>query len=232
MEESAAAWSGLGSSMNLPSAMREEIEQLKLELRDLKLEVAKDLMELKETVSSVIGDLVSFIDKQKSLLTRVEGLETRAQGAIPMGSHKDQFNAFAYVSLDELEPSEIIIEDLSEQEGNAPVEELQPVGSALVEKEGTNKDDDEVRMLSDEDLAAEFLEIVYAHIDEVGGVLNNVLFSKLWEREDSPSPEVKKLVKDALIADEGIDYHKLSKLRGLYFRTGGDPDGIYEQLYG
>ena len=112
--------------MNLPSAMREEIEQLKLELRDLKLEVAKDLMELKETVSSVIGDLVSFIDKQKSLLTRVEGLETRAQGAIPMGSHKDQFNAFAYVSLDELEPSEIIIEDLSEQEGDASVEELQP----------------------------------------------------------------------------------------------------------
>ena len=51
-------------------------------------------------------------------------------------------------------------------------------------------------------------------------------------REDSPSPEVKKLVKDALIADEDIDYHKLSKLRGLYFRTGGDPDGIYEQLYG
>ena len=35
-----------------------------------------------------------------------------------------------------------------------------PVGSVLVEKEGTNKDDDEVRMLSNEDLAAEFLEIV------------------------------------------------------------------------
>ena len=102
MDESAAAWSGLGSSMNLPSAMREEIEQLKLELRDLKLEVARDL-ELKETVSSVIGDLVSFVDKQKSLLTRVEGLEARAQGAMPIINHNDQFNAFAYVSLDELE---------------------------------------------------------------------------------------------------------------------------------
>ena len=225
MEDSAAAWSGLGSSMNLPSAMREEIEQLKLELRDLKLEVAKDLMELKETVSSVIGDLVSFIDKQKSLLTRVEGLETRAQGAIPMGTHNDQFNAFAYVSLDEIEPTN----ELSVEE---EIHSQMKISEMVMEETPTLLEDEEVRVFSDEDLAAEFLEIVYAHIDEVGGVLNNVLFAKLWEREEGPSPKVKGLVKDALLADEGIDYHKLSKLRGLYFRTGGDPDGIYKQLYG
>jgi len=46
MDEGAAAWSSLGSNMNLPSTMRDEMDKLRLELRDLKLEVAKDLMEL------------------------------------------------------------------------------------------------------------------------------------------------------------------------------------------
>lgn len=228
MDESAAAWSGLGSSMNLPSAMKEEIERLKLELRDLKLEVSRDLMELKETVSSVIGDLVSVIERQKSLLTRVEGLESRAQGAMVIASPKDQFNAFAYVSLDELEDSTSLSEEL-EEEISSPE---QPVGPDASDELIADKDADEVRVLSDEDIAAEFLEVVLAHIDEVGGVLNNILFTKLWKGDESASPSVKKLVKAALVADETIDIHKLSKLRGLYYRTGGDPDEIYKELYG
>ena len=56
--------------MNLPSAMKEEMDNLKLELRDLKLSVSKDLMELRTTVDSVIGDMISLIERQKSLLTR------------------------------------------------------------------------------------------------------------------------------------------------------------------
>lgn len=231
MDDGAAAWSGLGSSMNLPSAMRDEIEQLKLELRDLKLDVAKDLMELKETVSSVIGDLVSFVDKQKSLLTRVEGLEARAQGAMPIVNHNDQFNAFAYVSLDELEDNSEIEEDLNEVLMTDNVE-VQPAGSENSEENYDNEVTDEEIPLSEEDTAALFLEEVYAHIDDVGGVLNNVLFSKLWKREESASKRVKQLVKDALLADEDIEYHKLSKLRGLYHRKGGDPDAIYAELYG
>ena len=59
-----------------------------------------------------------------------------------------------------------------------------------------------------------------------------MLFSKLWRRDEAPSKKVKQLVKDALLADEDIEYHKLSKLRGLYYRTGGDPDAIYTELYG
>ena len=231
MDESAAAWSGLGSSMNLPSAMREEIEQLKLELRDLKLEVARDLMELKETVSSVIGDLVSFVDKQKSLLTRVEGLEARAQGAMPIVNHNDQFNAFAYVSLDELEDNSEI-EEVSPEDVTSHNLKVQPVGFENVDENDDNESTDEVVTLSEEDTAALFLDEVYDHIDDVGGILNNVLFSKLWRREEPPSKKVKQLVKDALLADEDIEYHKLSKLRGLYYRTGGDPDVIYAELYG
>ena len=63
---------------------------------------------------SVIGDLVSVIERQKSLLTRVEGLESRAQGAMVITSPKDQFNAFAYVSLDELEDSTTAKEEWEE----------------------------------------------------------------------------------------------------------------------
>ena len=218
--------------MNLPSAMREEIEQLKLELRDLKLEVARDLMELKETVSSVIGDLVSFVDKQKSLLTRVEGLEARAQGAMPIVNHNDQFNAFAYVSLDELENNDQN-SDVSPDVDVSHNVDVQPVGSENSDENDDNEVADEGLTLSEEDsTAALFLEEVYARIDDVGGILNNVLFSKLWRRDEGLSKKVKQLVKDALLADEDIEYHKLSKLRGLYYRTGGDPDAIYTELYG
>jgi len=76
------------------------------------------------------------------------------------------------------------------------------------------------------------LEVVLSHIDEVGGVLNNILFTKLWKGDEPATPAIKKLVKAALMVDETIDIHKLSKLRGLYYRTGGDPVEIYEQLYG
>ena len=231
MDEGAAAWSSLGSNMNLPSTMRDEMDKLRLELRDLKLEVAKDLMELKETVSSVIGDMMSIVDRQKSLLTRVEGLETRAQGSpsISNTSPNDPFNAFAYVGLDEL--VEDLTEVIDEPQEVAIVDE-QPTGSEHPEENLTIKDNEVEKVLSDEDLAAKFLNQVYEHIDDVGGVLNNVLFTKLWREEELASPGIKALVKAGLKADEDIELYKLSKLRGLYHRTGGDALEIYERLYG
>ena len=231
MDEGAAAWSSLGSNMNLPSTMRDEMNKLRLELRDLKLEVAKDLMELKETVSSVIGDMMSIVDRQKSLLTRVEGLETRAQGnpVAVASSPSDPFNAFAYVGMDEL--VEDFTEDIEESQEVAITEE-QPAGSELSEGNHTIKDNEVEKDLSDEDLAAKFLTQVYEHIDDVGGVLNNVLFTKLWREEVEATPSIKKLVKAGLVADETIELYKLSKLRGLYHRVGGDANEIYERLYG
>lgn len=229
MNDGGAAWSGLGSSMNLPSAMKEEMDNLKLELRDLKLDVAKDLMELRNTVDSVIGDMVSLIERQKSLLTRVEGLETRAQSGASVGpAPSDPFNAFAYMGLDELEGSKEEVEEVE----SAAILEVEPNGSDSSDELGPNKDDGGVRVFSDEDLAASFLDLVGEHIDEVGGILNNVLFSKLWRREEMATPEIKKLVKAGLKSDETILLHKLSKLRGLYYRKGGDPDAIYNEVYG
>ena len=228
MNDGAAAWSGLGSTMNLPSAMKEEMDNLRMELRDLKLDVAKDLMALRETVDSVIGDLVSIIERQRSMLTRIEGLEVRAQSGSPVVAPTDPFNAFAYVGLEELE-------DSSEEKESVEMSAESAVdsdGSDSSDEPETNKDSEEPRVLSDEDWAAEFLEVVESHIDEVGGVLNNVLYSKLWRNEMEPTPEIKKLVKAALKADETIELYKLSKLRGLYHRTGGNALEIYERVYG
>ena len=174
---------------------------------------------------------MSIVDRQKSLLTRVEGLETRAQGSpsISNTSPNDPFNAFAYVGLDEL--VEDFTEVIEEPQEVAIIDE-QPVGSELPEENLTIKDNEVDKVLSDEDLAAKFLTQVYEHIDEVGGVLNNVLFTKLWREEVEATPNIKKLVKAGLVADETIELHKLSKLRGLYHRIGGDANEIYERLYG
>ena len=118
------------------------------------------MMELKETVSSVIGDLVSFVDKQKSLLTRVEGLEARAQGAMPIINHNDQFNAFAYVSLDELENNDQN-SDVSPDVDVSHNVDVQPVGSENSDENDDNEVADEGLTLSEEDTAALFLEEVY-----------------------------------------------------------------------
>ena len=69
MEDGASAWSGLGSSMALPSTIREEVSQMQIELRDMKLQLAKDIMELREVLSSVAAELVGVMDKHKSLLS-------------------------------------------------------------------------------------------------------------------------------------------------------------------
>lgn len=219
MEDGASAWAGLGLSMALPSTIREEVNQLQLELRDMKLQVAKDLMELKDTLSTIAGELSGVMDKHKSLLTRIEGLEVRAQG-IGYPATKDEFNAFAYVQLDELEGSEIAYEDESEDSLEI-VEESVESDDSLQEPEGA---------LTDEDVAAIFYDAIRTAIDTDGGVLNNNMHRKYPEGYEN-TKGVKALVKSALEVDEGISQHKIDKFRTLYYRTGEDPELVYEQMF-
>lgn len=219
MEDGASAWSGLGSSMALPSTIREEVNQLQLELRDMKLQVAKDLMELKDTLSAIAGELSSVMDKHKSLLTRIEGLEVRAQG-IGYPSNKDEFNAFAYVQLDELEGSENAYED-GLVDSLEVVEEIIESDDSPEEPEGA---------LTDEDVAAIFYEAICTAIDTDGGVLNNNMHRKYPEGYEN-TKEVKALVKSALESDESISQHKIDKFRTLYYRTGEDPKSVYAELF-
>jgi len=220
MEDGASAWSGLGSSMALPSTIREEVNQLQIELRDLKLQVSRDLMELRESMASVASELSAVIDKHKSVLTRLEGLEVRAQG-IGYPATKDEFNAFAYVQLDELEGSESTYEDVSEEVQENYSEDIEPVSSLEVPEAA----------LTDEDVAAIFYETIVAAVKEEGGVLNNNMHRKYPEGYEN-TKEVKGLVKEALEMDEQISTHKIDKFRTLYYMTGEDPEEVYERIFG
>jgi len=220
MEDGASAWSGLGSSMALPSTIREEVNQLQIELRDLKLQVSRDLMELRESMASVATELSAVIEKHKSVLTRLEGLEVRAQG-IGHSTPKDEFNAFAYVQLDELEGSESAYDDVSEEVQGDRLEDVEPVSSSEVSEE----------VLTDEDVAAIFYETIVSVIQEEGGVLNNNMHRKYPEGYEN-TKEVKGLVKKALEADEQISTHKIDKFRTLYYTTGEDPEEVYARIFG
>lgn len=82
MEPSGNAWSTLGSSMLLPSTLSAAIEQLKLSLRDMSLEHATTTAGLKLEIAELRGEL------------RALGRTSRED--------KDEFNAFAYVSPEEI----------------------------------------------------------------------------------------------------------------------------------
>ena len=206
--------------MALPSTIREEVNQLQIELRDLKLQVSRDLMELRESMVSVASELSAVIDKHKSVLTRLEGLEVRAQG-IGYPATKDEFNAFAYVQLDELEGSESTYEDVSEEVQENYSEDIEPVSSLEVPE----------AELTDEDVAAIFYETIVAAVKEEGGVLNNNMHRKYPEGYEN-TKEVKGLVKEALEMDEQISTHKIDKFRTLYYMTGEDPEEVYERIFG
>lgn len=206
--------------MALPSTIREEVNQLQIELRDLKLQVSRDLMELRESMASVASELSAVIDKHKSVLTRLEGLEVRAQG-IGYPATKDEFNAFAYVQLDELEGSESTYEDVSEEVQENYSEDIEPVSSLEVPE----------AELTDEDVAAIFYETIVAAVKEEGGVLNNNMHRKYPEGYEN-TKEVKALVKGALEMDEQISTHKIDKFRTLYYMTGEDPEEVYERIFG
>lgn len=217
MEEGASAWAGLGSSMALPSTIREELSQLQIELRDLKLQMAKDIMELKETLGNITSELAGTMNKHQSLMTRIEGLEVRAQGIGFPGKNRDEFNAFAYVSLEELEASETPYDDESVGE---LVADVQPVGSS----------DTADNALTDEDVAAVFLEAINKAIDEDGSITNNNMHHK-YPAGYVNSPEIKKLVKQGIAADETISEYRIDNRRKMFYRTGSDGEKIYRDKY-
>lgn len=221
MEDGASAWSMLGSSMALPSTIREELSQLQVELRDMKLLLAKDIMELRDVMSGIAGDLAGVMGKHQSLLTRIEGLEVRAQGIGYPTNTKDEFNGFAYVSLDEIEASTPTIYEVLEDDEETGAVEVEPVGS-LIEGEES---------LTDEDVAAIFYGVASETIRTEGGVLNNNLHHKYPDGYEN-NKVVKKLVKAAIESDAEISKHKIDQFRTLYYRTGEDPESIYEKIYG
>ena len=216
MEDSGSAWSGLGLSMALPSAMKEELAQLKIELRDMKLQVARDLMGLQESLSSIASELSAVMDKHKSLLTRIEGLEVRAQGIGHPSSIKDEFNAFAFVALDELEGSDDSNSQSLVEDAIIEIKEVQPDGSLESGEEE----------LSDEDIAAEYLSKFYDYMAENKSVMNNLMYSLVLGNNPKYNKVVKKIIKETILSDENILVHKVDKFRSLYYLEGEDPERL------
>lgn len=216
MEDVSSAWSALGSSMALPSTMKEELSQLKIELRDMKLQVAKDLMELQESLMSIAGELSSVMDKHKSLLTRIEGLEVRAQGIGSYRDSKNEFNAYAYVSLDELEASSEAYEEINEEMPIGEISPEQPVGSLEPREEE----------LSDEDIAASFLLEFYDYMEKNRSIMNNLMYSLVLGTNPKYNKEVKSIIKQAIASDENILVHKVDKFRSLFYLEGEDIEQI------
>lgn len=226
-----SVWSNLGNSMGVPSVVREELEKLRIELRDAKLEVARDISELREVLTSLSKEMEGVVQRHLSLMTRLEGLETRAQTL--SGGLSSDFNAFAYVQLDELEPeySEEVVPSEFEEVVPEPTDRLRTQPS---EEEVTDKDVhvvEENSELTDEDIAYMVYESVLGEIADSGGVLNNQLHLRYPEGTKG-NPATKKLVKELLASNSEVSIHKLDKFRSLYHKTGADPDETYERIFG
>lgn len=226
-----SVWSNLGNSMGVPSVVREELEKMRIELRDAKLEVARDISELREVLASLSKEMEGVVQRHLSLMTRLEGLESRAQTL--SGGLSGEFNAFAYVQLDELEPenSEEVVP--SEFEEVVP-ESADKLRSQPPEEEGTDKDIPVVEKnsdLTDEDIAYMVYESVLSDITDSGGVLNNQLHLR-YPDGTKGNPTTKKLIKELLASNPEVSVHKLDKFRSLYHRTGVDPDETYERIFG
>jgi hypothetical protein len=225
-----SVWSNLGSSMGVPSVVREELEKLRIEVRDVKLQVARDISELREVISSLSNEMDSVVQRHLSLMTRLEGLESRAQTL--SGGLSGDFNAFAYVQLDELqeENSEESVVSEFEEVVPEPVDRLrsQPAEVKADDKIVPNEENSD---LTDEDIAYMVYTKVKEDIASIGGVLNNQLHLRYPEGVKG-NPTTKKLVKGLLDSDDDVSVHKLDKFRSLYYTNGDDPNEVYERTFG
>ena len=229
-----SVWSNLGSSMGVSSVVREELEKLRVELRDTKLEVARDISELREVIHNIGIEMEQVVQRSLSLMTRLEGLESRAQSL--SGGLTSEFNAFAYATLDELEPE---YSEEEENESNSEVEEVAveelrsdpPEEKPAVKDISVDEENSEVADWSTEDVVAHVLGRVNEDIDSLGGVLNNQLHLR-YPQGIKGTPETKRMVKEVLAEDESIQTHKLDKFRSLYYRAGDNPDEVYERIFG
>ena len=120
------------------------------------------------------------------------------------------------------EVEEVVVEELRSD----PPEEKPAVKDISVDEENS-----EVIEWGTEDVVAYVLERVNEDIDSLGGVLNNQLYLRYPEGIKG-TPETKRMLKELLAEDETIESHKLDKFRSLYYRTGDDPDEVYERIFG
>lgn len=225
-EDVTSVWSNLGTSMGVPSVVREELEKLRVELRDAKLEVARDIAELREVIASLSREMEGVVQRNLSLMTRLEGLESRAQHL--SGGLSNEFNAFAYVSMDELEYSE-------EEENLEEMGEDDTLRSHPVEEENAVKvvpAQEEFSEWSNEDIVAHVLERV---VEEIvvgnGAVLNNQIHLR-YPEGIKPNKETKALLKTMLSDYDGIASTKIDKFRTLYYKEGEDSDEVYKRTFG
>ena len=224
MEDITSVWSNLGSGMGMAPQVRDELEKMRVEIRDIKLSVAKDITELREVVGKIGYELDRVISKQLSIMTRIEGLESRAQ---TIGGVSGEFNAFAYVQLDELELSKDQEQQLLEERAIDPI---QPTGSEEVEDVPTNNAVEE-QELSDEEIAIQLYDTVLHAIAVDGGILNNRMHAK-YPAELEVTAGAKKILKGYLADNSEVEQSKRDRFRTLYYKKGGDPDELYKQLYG
>lgn len=220
--------------MGVSSVVREELEKLRVELRDTKLAVARDISELREVIHNIGVEMEQVVQRSLSQMTRLEGLESRAQSL--SGGLTSEFNAFAYATLDELEPE---YSEEVQNEGNSELEEIAaeqlrsdpPEEKPAVKDISGDEENSEVIEWGTEDVVAHVLGRVSEDIDNLGGVLNNQLHLRYPEGIKG-SPTTKRMLKELLAEDETIEIHKLDKFRSLYYRAGDDPDEVYKRIFG
>ena len=204
MEEIGNAWSALGSEMNLPSVLRQEIELLKLSLRDLTLKYQSDIAMLREEVSSLR-------EKAKS---SYESIEERL----------DEFNVYSFLSPEEVG---IVPEDTVEMEVVESIHVKGNVAPPPVVATGEWWEEN-----SAEDLGVLAFDKLLLLIEEKGGVLNNRIWSELCPRSFKADKVAKKVLKEAIADSDDIESVKVDKIRSFLYKSGGNANELYKQVYG
>jgi hypothetical protein len=212
MEPSGNAWSTLGSSMLLPSTLSAAIEQLKLSLRDMSLEHATTTAGLKLEIAELRGEL------------RALGRTSRED--------KDEFNAFAYVSPEEIGiVTEIVKPDMTGVKRVSgfvvPAPELEDIVADAVEVPIRWWDG-----LDEEGITFELANLVVEHVSHSGPILNNRLWKDVYPEGLEITKGMKSGVKKILAAVSGVSYHKVDTFRGMYYDSNMGAGNAYKQLTG
>lgn len=204
MEEISNAWSALGSEMNLPSVLRQEIEMLKLSLRDLTLKYQSDIAVLREEVSLL----------KNSTKSSYESIEERL----------DEFNVYSFLNPEEVG---IVPEDTVEMEIVESIHVKGNVAPPPVVAAGEWWEEN-----SAEDLGVLAFDKLLLLIEEKGGVLNNRIWSELCPRSFKADKVAKKVLKEAIAESDEIESVKVDRIRSFLYKSGGNANELYKQVYG
>lgn len=205
MEEISNAWSALGSEMNLPSVLRQEIEMLKLSLRDLTLKYQSDIAVLREEISLL----------KNSTKSSYESIEERL----------DEFNVYSFLNPEEVG---IVPEDTVEMEVVESIHvkgNVAPPPPVVATEEWWEEN-------SAEDLGVLAFDKLLLLIEEKGGVLNNRIWSELCPRSFKADKVAKKVLKEAIAESDEIESIKVDKIRSFLYKSGGNANELYKQVYG